>query len=351
MAGSRRRSDGLLAVLFLLAPLLTAAVEPCAAPPSELTLISDPLVTDAIHRRAVGMAQSIDENGASALSREWKAGSRKNWYIENQRGGADLVEAGIVLNNHKLVDVGLRAFEWGFARQNPTTGSFPESGDAFHSVSIFVLDSGRSLAALREKRADFPEFNTRVDRMIPQLVAAARWMLRPGVLEVGKRHDSPYTHRKWILAAALAIASQLGGDAKLAAGAREFARAGIALQHEDGLNPEKGGFDVSYQMVDALNGSRYYSTLDCEHDAELMSFVRRMIVLTCQWEMKRISPDGDIDVAGSTRMLTESGRDGAIKHVNYKEIVQTFVSLSKITGDASYYEIARKLARNQKWIQ
>jgi hypothetical protein len=338
-----------LACQLILLPYLSAA-DRCTPPPSALTLISDPLITQAIHRRVAGMARSVAEDGASTLSREWRAGQRKDWFIENQRGGADLVEAGVVLHDHKLVDAGLRELEWGYARQT-TDGSFLESGDAFHSVSIFIVDSGRSLLALREQHDEFPDFMSRVDRMIPQLTAAARWMLHPDVLEAGKRHDAPYTHRKWILAAALGIAAQLGNDPKLAVAAREFAREGIALQHEDGLNPEKGGFDVSYQMVDALNGSRYYTTLNCDRDAELMGQVRRMIIRTCQWEMQRISADGEIEVAGSTRMLKETGRGGTVKHTNYKEIVQSFVSLSKISGDSAFYEIARKLARNQKWIQ
>ena len=347
MAGNLGRA---LPCLVLLISQLCAA-DRCAPPPSALTLISDPLIIQAIHHRALGMVRSVDDDGASILSRQWQDGQRPDWFIENQRGGADLVEAGVVLNDHHLVDVGLREFEWGYARQNPADGSFPESGDAFHSVSIFIVDSGRSLLALREKRTDFPEFMERADRMAPQLTAAARWLLRPEVLEAGKRHDAPYTHRRGILAAALGIAGQLGSDPKLAVAAAEFAREGIALQHEDGLNPEKGGFDVSYQMVDALNGSRYYSTLKCDRDAELMEKVRRMMVRTCQWEMQRISDNGDIAVRGSTRMLQETGRGGAVKHTNYKEIVQTFVSVSRITGEPGYSQIARKLAKNQKWIQ
>ena len=71
------------------------------------------------------MARSVAEDGASTLSREWRAGQRKDWFIENQRGGADLVEAGVVLHDHKLVDAGLRELEWGYARQ--TTRGFIHS--------------------------------------------------------------------------------------------------------------------------------------------------------------------------------------------------------------------------------
>jgi hypothetical protein len=322
----------------------------CQAPPTMLSLIREPMLVKAIHRRAAGQAKSVAADGASPLSAEWVAGKRKDWFIENQRGGSDLVDAGVALGDHKLVDTGLREFEWGYARQ-AKDGGFPETGDPFHSVSIFVLDSGRALIALRERRDEFPEFMARVDKLAAQLGAAANWMLQPAVLERGKHGDNPYTHRRWILAAALGEAALLTGNTRFAKSATEFAANGIKLQHEDGENPEKGGFDVSYQMVDALNGARYYTTLDCASQAELMARVRRMIEKTCHWEMQHISADGEIDVDGSTRMLKEKGRSGAIKHPNYKEIIQTFTYATAITGDKAYVDVAERLARAQGWLK
>ena len=321
----------------------------CQPPPSMLSLIRHPLVVQAVHRRVAAQRYTLAPDGASPLSREWVEGKRKDWFIENQRGGGDLIEAGVVLGNRKLVDDGLREFEWGYARQSKD-GSFPETGDAFHSVSIYVLDSARALLALRDRRDYFAEFVPRLEKMIPHVEAAAEWLLQSAVLEQGKRHDQQYTHRKWILAAALGEASQLTGNPQLAKAAADFAAEGIALQHEDGENPEKGGFDVSYQMVDALNGARYYTTLNCQSQADLLARVRRMIEQTCRWEMRRILPTGEIDVTGSTRMLKESGRGGAIKHTNYKEIVQAFSYTAAITGDPAYAQTAERLARSQGWM-
>ncbi len=320
----------------------------CQAPPTILTLTSQPLLIQAVHRRTAAQRTGIDSDGASTLSREWVEGHRKDWFIENQRGGGDLIEAGVVLKNRKLIDTGLREFEWGYARQS-TDGGFPETGDAFHSVSIFVVDTARALLALREKRDEFAEFMPRVEKMIPHVGAAAQWLLKPGVLGPGKQHDQRYTHRKWILAAALGEAGELTGNTHLASAAADFAAEGIALQHDDGENPEKGGYDVSYQMVDALNGARYYTTLKCPAQAELAARVRRMIEKTCQWEMRRILPSGEIDVNGSTRMLKESGRGGAIKHTNYKEIVEAFTWASVITGNPVYGQTAERLAKAQGW--
>jgi hypothetical protein len=321
----------------------------CKPAPALLEMVRDPLLTRAIHKRIQARKPGLAPDGASTLSQEWLAGTRKSWFIENQRGGGDMIAAGVVLKDHALVDQGLREFEWGFKRQSKTDGGFPESGDAFHSVSVFLMDVERSLIEIKEAQPEFKDMMPRVNVMVPQVEAAALWLLRPEVLGPGRDHDSPFTHRRWILAGVLGDAAQLTGNRKLADAAVEFARAGLAMQKEDGENPERGGFDVSYQMVDGLQGARYYTSLRCEKDAALMAEVRRMIEKTCQWEMKRMLPDGSIDVTGSTRMLKETGRGGEIKHTNYPEIIQTYVFASKITGDPQYYEVAQKLAASQGW--
>jgi hypothetical protein len=66
--------------------------------------------------------------------------------------------------------------------------------------------------------------------------------------------------------------------------------------------------------------------------------------------MARILPSGEIEVTGSTRMLKEPGRGGAIKHTNYKEIVESFAWASAITGDRVYEQTAERLARSQGWF-
>jgi hypothetical protein len=331
------------------APAASDGAKICQPPPSMLALIRHPLVVQAVHRRIAGQPTTMAPDGASKLSREWVEGKRKDWFIDNQRDGGDLIEAGVVLGDHKLVDNGLRELEWGYARQSQD-GSFPETGDAFHGVSTYVLDTARALLVLRDRREEFAEFIPRLEKMIPHVGAAAEWLLQPAVLEPGKRRDQPYTHRKWMLAAALGEAGQLSGNARLAVAATNFAAEGIVLQHEDGENPEKDGFDVSYQMVDALNGARYYTTLNCQTSADLMSRVRRMIERTCRWEMRRILATGEIDVTGSTRMLKEPARSGDIKHTNYKEVVEAFSFAAAITGDSLYAQTAERLARFQGWV-
>ena len=321
-------------------------VEACKTPPTMLQLIESPLVTSAIHKR---VHVSVEPDGASALSQEWVEGKRKVWFIENQREGADLIEAGVVLKDHAMVAQGLQMFEWGFKHQSKDTGGFPESSDPFHSVSIFLVDLERSMLVIEESQPEFKDMEPRVQAMLPQMAAAAHWLLHPEVLETGRASDDPYTHRRWILAAVLGDAGQLTGDKTLTEAAVMFAKDGLALQHEDGTNPERGGFDVSYQMVDAVQGARYYTSLNCKHDAALMAEVRQQLIKTCQWEMKHLLPDGSVDPTGSTRILKEKLRSGELKQANYKEIVQAFTYTSIITHDPQYLQVATKMAASQGW--
>ena len=323
----------------------------CKPAPTMLQLISDPLVTSAIHKRVQAHKVITAADGASELSMDYLNGKRKPWFVENHRGGADLIEAGVVLKDHAMVAQGLLMFEWAFKRQSKTDGGFPETGDAFHSVSVFLVDVERSLLVIQESQPEFKDVEPRVQAMLPHVDAAAEWLLRPEVIGPGRDHDAPFTHRRWILAAVLGDAGQLTGDKKLTAAAKEFARAGLALQKEDGENPERGGFDVSYQMVDGLQGSRYYTSLRCPEDAELMAQVRRQLEKTCQWEMKHLQPDGSVDIAGSTRMLKETDRAGKVKHTNYKEVIQTFTYTSIITGDPQYAAVAKRMAESQGWLK
>jgi hypothetical protein len=337
-----------LAVTALLLPSLTAT-DTCPTAPSLSALAGDPFLKQVIDAPLGKHRLDVPEDGVSTLTRDWLQGKRKGWAVELQRGGGNLVTAGAVLGNHKMVDAGLRMFEWAFTRQDRHDGSFPESEDRFHSTSVFLMEVNRSLLLLKENSGGFAEFMPRVDAMLPEVTAAAHWFLRPGVLEPGKQKDQPFTHRKWILAFALGGASKLSGDPELARAAVAFAKEGVGLQQEDGRNPERGGYDVSYQMVDALMGSLYYTTLECPASADLMGAIRHMLEKTCRWEMKRMLPDGAIDVTGSTRMGIEHQHNGNLKSINYPEVVQAFVFAARITGNPEFLETAKRIAASQGW--
>ena len=60
-----------------------------------------------------------------------------------------------------------------------------------------------------------------VNSFLPRLHNAARWMTRPGVWRAGLAGDSPYIHRRFLVASALGLTGVLTGDRQLAGRARE----------------------------------------------------------------------------------------------------------------------------------
>jgi len=264
-------------------------------------------------------------------------------YIEEQRYGGDLVQTGLATGNHSLVSLGLKVIDWGF-KQQAEDGSFPQTGDAFHSVSMFVEGTARAFLSLRE--AGGSQDAEVLAWMTPHLMAAARWLEQEDVERTGRSHDAPYTHRRWILAAALGQTAALAGDTEMASRANQYAEDGLSLQRGDGVNPEKGGYDVSYQAVGVLFGERFF--IVC-HDNELRLRVLGMIEQASNWELAMINYDGQVLVGDSTRIGNEKSRSGKVKHVNTKELLQALSYATTITGDKKYRNKGALVARAHDW--
>jgi hypothetical protein len=309
-----------------------------------LEAVKDPLLQKTIYRMEVESLRRTPHfaaDGAMGQNDKWERGAAPEWFIEGQRWGAESVQAGMVMNNDALVRQGWLVLDWGFSKQSKDSG-FAGTGDPFHSVSLFVEGAARALLLMRE--SGDPKQARTVKKHAPALHAAALWLLRP---EVVRKYDAPYTHRRYILAAALGQTAAVVGDAALAQAAAAYARDGLQLQRTDGVNPEKGGYDVNYQMVGVLMAGRYYAVCD---DAELRARIRTMIQRAGEFEMTKMDGKGVLSTEGSTRMGHEPGRGGKIKTVGYKEMLQAFLLASQITGDKRFRACAERIAVGQKWL-
>jgi hypothetical protein len=313
--------------------------------PTLLATASDPLLIKVLYRVPKRMVSDVAPSGAISVNAEWESGSGGQWFIEQQRYGADLIQAGTSLKDDELIHQGRKILDWGFAHQG-TDGSFPGTGDAFHSTALFVEAAGR--AALLLKQYDPTTYADAISTYTSRVHAAARWLTEPEVAETGRKHNQPYTHRRWILAAALGQAAALSGDKKLAAAAEDYAREGLALQTSEGINPEKDGYDVSYQGVGLLQAEHYY--LVCP-DPDLQAQIRTMLQKGLRWEMSKMDTDGSLSTEGSTRTGTEEGRSGKAKTVDYRELIQAFSFGAAILGDSQFEEAANRIAIGRKWLR
>ena len=289
------------------------------------------------------MASGIAADGAVGVNATWENGQATTWYIEQQRYGADFIQAGLVTGNADLLRQGWQILDWGFNRE-AADGSFPTTGDAFHSTSMFVEAGARAL--LMEVQSGAPDAAQLVAKYLPKINASAQWLMTPSVAAKGDANDAPYAHRRWLLAAALGQVAALTGDPATAAAAASYARRGLALQTSAGMNPENGGGDSSYQAYGILLAERYMTV--CQ-DAGLRAQVNTMIVQGLSWEEGFINGAGQVSAVDDTRTGTEVSRDNSVKTTDYKTIIQAFSVATTLTGDPSYRVVAQQVAQGRGW--
>ncbi len=324
--------------------LRVAASEPVPAL-DFLSICDSPLLVEAIYHSPKRIVSGVSETGAVSVNGDWEKGKRPDWFIEQQRYGGDLLQAGVVLKDHDLIRQGIKIIAWGFSKQAPD-GSFPGTGDPLHSVELFIEGTARGVLLLREAKME--EFAPFVAEVIPKLRLAALWMIEPQVATPGRdKNLLPFTHRFFIRAAALAQTARLTGEDRLAQAAAALAREGIARQQPDGIDPERGGFDASYQVVGVLMAGRYEALCD---DPALRADLKNLIVRASDYELTKIDPAGHVDLQDSTRTPKEIGRTGKAKTFDFKALAQAAVMTSALTGDVRYADAARRALVACGWL-
>ena len=144
------------------------------------------------------------------------------------------------------------------------------------------------------------------------------------------------------MATALGLTAELTGDRELMDYARESLEDGLALQRPDGVNPERGGYDSSYQMTGVIYAARWVTYFP---DDPLTPKVMEMIDKAVAWEATRILPTGEINSEGNTRTGgRETSRNGQLKSMNTREIIRGFAYWSSVTDNPMWEEMASQIA-------
>jgi hypothetical protein len=182
--------------------------------------------------------------------------------------------------------------------------------------------------------------------MKPRILKAAQWMIEPAVEEQGKRSNAPYAHRRFLVAAALGEAGVLCDDSTLVEKSKSYIHEGVEMQDPSGYNPEKGGYDTSYDAVGLFYAERYY---DLVANSETKAELRKMLEKGYAWLAGRILPDGTINPAGNTRTgaSQEKSRTGAVKGMNYGYAYKGFYRWYLISGDSNYQQLAEKVFKGE----
>ncbi|WP_375498935.1 hypothetical protein [uncultured Nostoc sp.] len=303
---------------------------------------STDLIANVLYRRLSGLQKSMMPNGANGANILWISNQARHWYIEEQRYGEDLIISGLINNDPQAIEAGFKMFDWGFAHQ-VDDGSFFMTGDRFHSTSFFVESVAHSLLVIQQSPYS-EKYANQVAKYKPLVHRAARWMILPNVWKKGIRRNKPYSHRRYLVAAALGLTGKLTGDEELIKYSRKSVKDGLSLQRPDGVNPEKGGHDSSYQTVGIMYAERWVTYFPND---SLTPKVAQMIDKSLSWEQTRILPSGEISTKGNTRTGgREKIRDGSrYKKVGPGSQIRAFAYWASVTGNQKWEESARKLTK------
>lgn len=287
-------------------------------------------------------------SGAAGLNLKWEADPSQPWFIEYQKVGRDWVAAGLASGDKDKVRWGLKILEWGFARMEPD-GEFKHP-DCYHSASFFV-EAVVHVILMLEASPWRAEFAGTLETFKPKLLVAARWMIRPDIDALNWPDDNNYprifgerryAHRRFLDAAAIGGVGLIFNDKPLIEKGVWLIRNGIAFQQADGVNPERGGPDTSYQALGLVYACRYYQVIaDDAMRAEMLPTLEKGY----SWLLGRIKPDGEIDATGNTRtgVSGEPSRDGKPKRLDYLTPAISIAYWAQLTRNPELDAIARRI--------
>jgi hypothetical protein len=342
----------LLSFLMLISLACMRAVELTNSPlgiAGNLAFETSPLMREFGHAEQKNLPADWGKlSGAIALNARWDTNRSLPWFIEYQKEGRDWITAGLADGDTNKVRWGLKILAWGWARME-SDGSFKHP-DNYHSASFFIEATAHSILLL-EASPWRAEFAPQLDALKPKLHTAALWMIRPdiGALNWPDDNNYPrifgerrYAHRRFLDAAALGEVAVIFKDQPLMEKSIWLIRNGIAFQFPDGVNPERGGHDTSYQALGLNYACRYYQIVASEATrAELKPTLEKGF----NWLATRIRPDGSIDGTGNTRTgpAAELGRNGKPKQLDYRTTGIIFAYWAQLTGDVAWETKARKV--------
>ncbi len=317
---------------------LLAAAGPTA---SDYAFETGEFMKQTAHRDPRKVAADASPSGACGpVNREFDRTGQGKWYIEEQRYGELAIAAGLAQHDTDAIDRGMTILEWGFRHQE-ADGSF-QCPDRFHSTSFFLEAAAHSCLLL--VRSPFAQkYRPKVEAFKPGIRAAARWMMRERNEIAGKKANAPYTHRRYLVAAALGEAGVLCNDHPMIAASKRYIREGLDLQAREGYNPEKGGHDVSYNAVGLLYAMRYDTIVA---DEAMRAELRPMLERAMAWLATRVLPDGQLDPTGNTRtgLGQEKNRAGKVKNMSYGSVYRVLEYWSQISGDEAYHRLGERVA-------
>lgn len=274
--------------------------------------------------------------------------NQPNWLsVEYQRGVMQPMTFGVINNVPSIVTNEWLAIDKSFTHQRPDGGFIyasvingvtqpptqEPSNDAF-----FLAETVTPFLLLLQNQATGPIFQPRLQAMLPALGAALQFLEQPSSISAMEINDTKATNRLSIDAKALLLNGLLIQDYTAVTAGQSLVARVLAAQNSNGVFPENGGYDSSYQAVTLLKLCEIYIFGE---EPGLLSALQQGFA----WEGTRILPTGQIDTTGDSRVGAGETYFGSIKTVNYPEAIRAFALFGAITGDQSYTQAAIQISQ------
>lgn len=291
------------------------------------------------------LAGEVNSSGAVAGNQQIPPSGE--FYIEQQRYGYSLINAGLATDNAALIDEGRAVIDWGIAKQSAADGSFPGTEDALHSTTLFAHALGESIAVLDRYGYDSSAFRA---GWLQSLDAATGWLDANRDEGIVNNLD-PFTHRFFMRASQMYRAFELTGNTAYRTSALDFLSRGAAKQDFSdpafqGMLPERGGFDLSYQSLALKYAAETYRMMADDTAADAVaarSTIRTVVDNSYALIDSRIAADGTPDLSDSTR-IKENGRTGTGKKFDYVNAIRGYLTIASWHSDAGIAEDWHDLA-------
>ena len=259
-----------------------------------------------------------DDNGLIGYQKQ-----QGRWFQSGlQRGGARHLLGGVLAGDINRMERGWLSVEATFARQREDGGFFvvqkPYDAELIPfekqvETTYFYLQALAHALLVLQDSPHAALFHHRVEALKPRLRRAADFVMS------GRETIVPTVghtaNRLFIAAKALGLCGVLLDEKAYKAEARRLVDVALRLRDADGVFFERGGRDSSYNAVALLMAQVIALYLP---DPKIDQAMREAMA----WQLTRITPDGEVLVAGNTRtgLGQEISRGQGPKKVNTREV-------------------------------
>jgi hypothetical protein len=303
-------------------------------------------------------------DGIASATRSFLACKTDAWSMGSQIFTVDAIALGNARHDASLVERGALGLDWGVRQhldregvhtlERPCDGTTAADFGGTHHTAQWLTALGEAVYLLRASpfAASYGRrirrYVARMEEIAERLVDHDNWRTWERTWLVDDAGHL-FTHKTYMMAAGLALTASLTDDraaaSRWASIAERIARRGMRNQRTNGVNPERGGYDVAYQMYGTWLAELYYATLaPGSLKDELGATIDRAIA----WMSTRVDDrTGQVDIGASTRVCNNNDANDPYETA---DAVRTFLTWAMVRQRPDLIDRAILIDRGAKTL-